>query len=837
MAGLDGPDAGAGWLVFLSHASELRNFPAGRTSYVAEAERAISAAGHVIVDMADFPAADQAAAQVCAERVRGCQVYVGVLGTRYGSPAADRPEVSYTELEFDAATAAGLPRLVFLLDTAAADVGIPLDQLIDHQFGTRQEAFRRRVQASGLVTQSFTSPDQLGKLVERSLRGLAEAGRGSGPPGSVLRVWNVPARNPGFTGRDRLLVAVRERLLARDKAVVQAFQGMGGVGKTQLAIEYAHRFADSYDVAWWVNAEQAGLIGDQFAALGAALGCIQPGAGTEAVQVAVLAELHQRGRWLVVFDNAENPVDVRPWLPGGAGHMLITSRARAWVEIAAPVEVDVLTRAESVAILQDRVTGLDEADADRLAAQLGDLPLAVAQAAGFMAETGTPAAQYLDLLRTQAGKLLDQAAPGSAYPRSLAAATWLAADRLDRDDQAAAQLASVCAFLAPEPIPEDLFTSAPGELPGELAARAADPLAWRQTLAQLARQSLARVDQRGLVMHRLTQAILRDRLTGEQAAATRERSEAILVAADPGDPLNPVTWPRWAQLMPHLLAADLAATGSPALRSMACNACFYLLARGDTRTAHDLATDLRQHWRDRLGDDQENTLAVAYYLAWALRAMGRYAEARARDEDTLARCRRVLGEDSPATLSAAHGLAIDLTCLGDYQAARELDEDTLARRRVLGEDHPDTLSSANNLAIDLRELGEYQAARELNEDTLARSRRVLGEDHPRTLHSASNLALDLSNLGEYQAARELEEDTLARYRRVLGENHPSTLDSASSLADDLKNLGEYQAARALHEDTLARRRRVLGEDHPDTLTSAASLAADLRALGEAGDDP
>ena len=115
---------------------------------------------------------------------------------------------------------------------------------------------------------------------------------------------------------------------------------------------------------------------------------------------------------------------------------------------------------------------------------LGDLPLAVAQAAGFMAETGTPAAQYLDLLRTQAGKLLDQAMPGSSYPRSLAAATRLIADRLDSEDPAAAQLASVCAFLAPEPVPEDLFTSAPGELPGELAARAADPLAWRQTLAR-----------------------------------------------------------------------------------------------------------------------------------------------------------------------------------------------------------------------------------------------------------------------------------------------------------------------------------------------------------------
>ena len=117
--------------------------------------------------------------------------------------------------------------------------------------------------------------------------------------------------------------------------------------------------------------------------------------------------------------------------------------------------------------------------------------------------------------------------------------------------------------------------------------------------------------------------------------------------------------------MPHLLAADLAATDSGGLRRMACNACWYLLARGDNRAAYDLATDLRQHWRDRLGDDHEHTRATVHYLAWALRDTGRYAEARELDEDTLARLRRVLGEDHPDTLISAGNLAADLRALGE----------------------------------------------------------------------------------------------------------------------------------------------------------------------------
>jgi hypothetical protein len=600
--------------------------------------------------------------------------------------------------------------------------------------------------------------------------GLRRLG-GSGPrrPGSLPRVWNLPARNRAFTGRGELLVAVRERLLAGDTAVVQALQGMGGVGKTQLAAEYAYRFAGAYDLAWWVNAERAGLIGAQFAALGTALGCLQPGADAEAVKATVLGELRERERWLLVFDNAQSPDDVTGWLPGGGGHVLITSRERNWAEIAASVEVDVLARAESVAILHGQVTGLTEVDADRLAYQLGDLPLAVAQAAGFMAKTGMPATVYLELLRTRAADILDRGTPVS-YPVSLAAATQLIADRLDREDPAAGQLASLCAFLAPEPIPLSWFTKAAGALPELTAGCAADPLAWAQLPSRVCRNSLGQIDRRkaSLQMHRLTQAILCARLTPGQAAAARARAREVLAANNPGTADEFDTWSDWALLVPHVLAVDSAAfVHSAHLRDLACGASWYLLKRGDTDSGYALSGRLHARWPDQLGPDH------------------------------------------PDTLRASTRLAVALRMLGHYQEASDLNKDTSARRRRLyGDDHPHTLISAGNLAGDLRGLGQVDAAFELNQDNLTRRRRLYGDDDPRTFISATCVARDLAASGRIQEARELNEDTLARRRRVLGDDHPGTFLSALSLVANLRDLGEDQAAEDLYRDTLARQPRV-----------------------------
>lgn len=650
-------------------------------------------------------------------------------------------------------------------------------------------------------------------------------------PGVLPPLWNVPGRLATFTGRDALLVELRRRLTVDGPAVAQALHGVGGVGKTALAIEYAHRFAGSYELVWWVDAERSESVGEQLAALAAAAGWVPADTHVPIALGAVRRRLARTPGWLVVFDNADGPVDLREWLPQGPGHVLVTSRDPVWAGVAMPVAVEIPSRSESVALLRAVAPAVPEADADLLAEVLGDLPLAVAQAAGVLAETGIRAGEYIAELNVRTAAVLREGVPAH-YGRSLAAAVSVAVRRLAAEDPAAAQLLRVCAFLAPEPVPVEFVTASPdGVLPPPLASVAGSVFEVRRAMGRISRFGLGRVDGAGLVVHRLTQAVLRDDLGGAQREVAGQ-ARAVVLAARPADPQDPEAWPHWARWLPHLLMFDPAPSADLDLRSAADHAARYLLARGEVTAGMALAEQLCRRAREIFDDDHAGTLTAAHTLARAYFDRGRYQEARRLHEDTWSRRRRVLGADHPDTLASAYDLAVGLAAVGELDKARELDEDTWSRRRrVLGDDHPDTLTTANNFAVGLADMGAYERARQLAEETLGRFRRVLGDDHPDTLSAAHSFAIRLAAVGELERARHLDEDTWARRRRILGDDHPDTLFSASKVAVRLADVGELERARELGEDTWARRRRVLGDDHPQTLRTVESLAVHLRALG------
>ncbi|GGW39951.1 ATP-binding protein [Streptomyces lucensis JCM 4490] len=652
-------------------------------------------------------------------------------------------------------------------------------------------------------------------------------------PGSAdsQRVSNIRRRNPDFSGREDEMVRLRTGLLNGRQAVVQALHGMGGIGKTQIALEYAHRFASQYDVVWWVDAEQADQIPVRYTELADRLGIAKSDAGPDANAHALLGHLREQHRWLLVLDNAEQPDQIEPWLPDGPGHVLITSRNPDWHGIAHQSDLDVFTRADSVAYFQARIPRITGEQADALAQDLGDLPLAVAQAAGVLCRGGMSLDRYRELLATNIARLLQESNVRD-YPVPLAATVNLAADRLTDDGHLdAAALLRLGAFLGPEPIPAAWLEKARPRLT-TLPGDPDDPMWLRDALQPLGRFGLARVDFDTFQIHRLTQAIIRAQTSVELAGAVRDDVTTVLVAVDPGDPQSPADWPAWASLSAHLTTA--VAGRRPELRPVLLNAVHFLLRSGQPGAAHELSRELHQAWSAELGPDHPDTLTCAQYLGHAGADLGEYALVRPIMEDTDARRRRVLGEDHPDTLQSANDLASVLRDLREHADAHRMMEEVLARRRrVLGEDHPDTLQSANNLAGILREMGEYADAHRMLEQVLARYRRVLGPDHPDTLHATNNFASTLRDLGEVADARRILEEVLARYRRVLGEDHPGTLTVANNLASALGELRRHAEAVDLLRDTHARCIRVLGPEHPRTASITRNLAAMLSAVGRA----
>jgi hypothetical protein len=333
-------------------------------------------------------------------------------------------------------------------------------------------------------------------------------------PAALPGVWKVPARNPNFTGRAKQLQALGEGFAAGATVTVHSVHGMGGVGKTQLAIEYAHTRVGDYDLVWWIDAEQTAVIPDQFTALAARLGLIAPTGDPAAVRDAVHEALRQVSRWLLVFDNADDPADLRAWIPPGppgpgpAAHVLVTTRRGGYGGLGAVVDLDVLTQAEAVQLLCRRRPGMDPAVAGQIAKELDRLPLALEQAAAYLDRSGLSAGEYLVLWQKRSKDLHERGHPD--YHRNTIATLWqISLERLQQENPAAVQLLGICAWLAPDPIPLDLFTTHPDRLPQPLADAAGDTLAFTDTVTAVVDYSLAKRGPSSLQMHRLVQDVIR----------------------------------------------------------------------------------------------------------------------------------------------------------------------------------------------------------------------------------------------------------------------------------------------------------------------------------------
>ncbi|MFF7475002.1 FxSxx-COOH system tetratricopeptide repeat protein [Streptomyces sp. NPDC008092] len=654
-------------------------------------------------------------------------------------------------------------------------------------------------------------------------------------PGHVPAHWNVPQRNSAFTGRGHLLDRVREQLCSGMTAVLprpQALFGMGGVGKTQIALEYVHRFKADYDLVWWVPAENIDNVVAALAELGSRIGA--PGGEDMALASRETVRMLSRGnptnRWLLVFDNADDPDGLAGYLPtAGGGHILVTSRNQAWSDKGETLPVDVFRRQESVDHLSRRAPGLGPAEADRVAEAVGDLPLAVEQAGAWLAETAMPAAEYLHRLTEETAAVMGLNHPAD-YPGTVAATWNISIERLQERSPASVRLLQLCAFLSAEPISSELLYDSDEML---TALGLTESLLVGRLVREIGRLALAKVDQisRSIQVHRLVQAVIRSRMPEEEQRTARHAVHEILRGARPkGDEPtdNRENWPQFDIIWPHLTASDVRSCTEPEPRRLLVDRVRYLWKRGELPRARRLAEELLDHWKEPLGEDDEQYLYLRCQLANVLRTQGLYVEARKLDEDVLRRQRRLLGDRHPHTFITTSGLSSDLAALGEYDRAVELAKEAHdGFGDLFYEAHPRTLKAANNLALALRMVGRYADARQIDERTLARRTQVDGADHIYTLSSAENLGRDLREVGRYTESVTVLSRAYDQHKRLLGKEFPGTLRCAKSLAVSLRRAGRLEDARRLTSATLDRYREQYTVSTPDSLACELNLAADL----------
>jgi hypothetical protein len=836
--------------VFISHTSDMARFPGDRP-FVQAALDAVGRAGMAPVDMRHFAARDGNPAAYCQQRVRECEIYVAVIGFQYGSlvPGED---VSYTELEFRAASVVGVPRLIFLLEDSACPPG-----LSDADRGPVQR-FRQRLRDAGLVVRSFTSGaglelevfHALSELAGHEPERLARASRRPHPgvpqvsaaqvSARVPQVWSVPNRNADFTGRGTILDRLHDELTGDGTAVVlaRAVFGLGGVGKTQVALEYAHRFKADYQLIWWINAEQPLEITLALAELARRLG-LQISDNAAEAAASALEQLRRdvTGGWLLIFDNAEDPAELAPFLPAGSGHILITSRNQAWTRHAEPVELDVFSRPESLAHLTQHVPGLDVPDAARVSAAVGDLPLAIEQAAAWLAETGMPAALYAEWLETQTTSALGLNKPLD-YAKPVVAAWNLSIDRLRQRSPASVRLLQILAFCSPDPISATLlYSDAMLECLLPYDATLSQKLMIGRVIREVSRFALVKVDQstNSLQIHRLVQAVIRSQMSEEEQTAARHEVHTILARARPpeAETDDPATWGTYDVIWPHLVPSVTEECNEPQTRQLLIDWVRHQWRHGEFESCLNLARRLEDLWRGHLGPDHPQTLRLQFHIANVLRSQGRLGESRALDTLVLERQRAVLGPAHQHTLMTANGLAADLRALGEFHEALVADRETYETFRAqFGRDYQRTMVAAHNLGCSLRLVGDFLSARRLDEETLARQRELLGRAHPHTLLSAASVALDLRAAGAYRESVGLLRETWELCRNVLGDDVLDTLLTATSLAASLRKAGEESEALTLSLDTHGRYQRRYRRDVPEAQACALNLAWDYASAGE-----
>ncbi|KAH7124721.1 TPR domain protein [Dactylonectria macrodidyma] len=689
--------------------------------------------------------------------------------------------------------------------------------------------------------------------------GAPAAAAGRNPPKPRKPFSTVPfPPDPDFVDRPDILKWMHEKC-ARPAARI-ALVGLGGIGKSQLAIQYAHQVRQRVPNTWvfWVHASTRGRFEEAYRSIADRLEL--PRRNDPDVNICRLVSewlrVEENGPWKMILDNADDvgvfflnaQKRLASFLPQSCnGSIVVTSRSMdvaerlvgSWSNI---LTIPAMKTEEACQLLREKLgVSYDDGAAADLVRDLNHMPLAITQAAAFInrraPRMSIPA--YLNefrrsdkkkasLLNKDVGDLRrDESASNSIVT------TWqITFEQIRHERPSAANMLSFMSFFNPQGIPESVLQAYACEY-GEYGEDGFD-----QDVETLRGYSLVAVtaDKEILKMHALVQFCTQIWLSSSSNMQQWER-EFLKVMSDQYPSGEYKNWTECQRLDPHIdiIVKEEPSNNEDVLRwaRLLTNAGWYRWMKGTYEEAEQMNRRALDAKEKVLSREHPDTLMSVHFLALVLQYQGKYEEAEQMNRRALDACEKVLGGEHPNTLTSVSNLASVLQSQGKYEEAEQMNRRALdAQEKVLGREHPDTLTSVSNLALVLRYQGKYEEAEQMNRRALDACEKVLGGEHPNTLMSVSNLASVLQSQGKYEEAEQMNRGALDAREKVLGGEHPNTLTSVSNLASVLQSQGKYEEAEQMNRRALDACEKVLGREHPDTLTSVSNLALVLRYQGK-----
>jgi tetratricopeptide (TPR) repeat protein len=828
--------------------TRLRIFISAVTSEFGDARDALAgdlrARDHEVTIQSDFQQNPDSETLLgaLAKYIRDCHAVICIVGKRAGACPppraaeefpkvlpADLKEASYTQWEFFFARHFKRRPYVYI----AREDYTPDQSLPPSDRTALQDAFRDRLKAENVHYGPFSNIDQLARAVLKDLPDIAAKPAVPLRPTTKPVVLPYPSIGDLFKGRDEFMRRLHDSLTrargGRTAIVSQALYGLGGIGKTRAAVEYAWAHADEYTALLFAVAESPEALRRNLAALAGAL-LPQLDTTDDAVRLAaVLDWLKSNPSWFLVLDNVDRKpalAEVERLLSGLAGgHVAVTGRLADFSANFQPLELEVLAVEDAAAFLLARTEGRRRAASDdaaksrEVAQELGQLALALEQAAAFIAKRRLTFAQYLEEWRSKRGAILGWSDPTvTGYPRSVAI-TWQTS--VAQLSEGGRRLLERLAWLAPEKVPESLLNV---PIPG------AEKDKLRESYDDLAAYSLVTRDTEGpfFLVHRLVQDVMRRSLAGN--APQRGLSEALgwIDAAFVGQPNDVRNWPRLNPLVPHVRTvtayADVEGIVQPTAQLM--NQLVLLLER---KALHAEAEGLIRRAlaieEKSFGPDHPNVARDLNNLAQLLISTNRFAEAERLMSRALAIVEGALGPDHPSVATGLNNLAQLLKDTNRLAEAEPLMRRALAiDEKNFGPDHPTVAIYLSNLASLLQDTNRLTEAEPLMRRALAIAEESFGQDHPAVATALNNLAILLQETNRLTDAEALVRRALTIDERSLGPDHPAVATRLSNLAGLLQSTNRLAEAEPLMRRALAIDERIFGLDHPTVATDLNNIS-------------